>query len=87
MYREKLSISAAKKADLLSFCKSGTIPQEYEQYFSSLTTTTTARDKLPAPSISESGESDWEAKSRTGKGTNQKSLIALENAMSYKLND
>ncbi|MES9882503.1 MAG: hypothetical protein ABW185_16670 [Sedimenticola sp.] len=52
-YESKTPISAAKKADLLSLCASGTIPAEYHQYYRSLPSKKTVRDKLPAPAASE----------------------------------
>ena len=52
-YKEKLPISAAKKADLLSLVASGTIPQEYESYYQSLPCSKSVKGKLPVPSDSE----------------------------------
>lgn len=57
-YNEKLLISAAKKADLLSLCDSGTIPKEYKPYYQSNNSSKTVKDKLPAPSISDCEDSD-----------------------------
>ena len=58
VYKEKLQMSAAKKADLLSLVASGTIPKEFEAYYQSLPSSKTVKDKLPCPSVSESDESD-----------------------------
>jgi hypothetical protein len=53
-YSSKLAISAAKKKDLLSLCKSGVIPELYHHYYNSLRTDCKAKDWLPMPDILES---------------------------------
>lgn len=55
-YGAKLPISAAKKADLMSLCTSGTIPKEYHEYYRSLPAKSSVKDKLPAPAASEAEE-------------------------------
>ena len=50
----KLALSAAKKKDLLSLCKSGVIPELYHHYYNSLRTDCKANDRLPMPDILES---------------------------------
>ena len=55
-YKGKLAISTAKKADLLSLCSSGTIPEEYHGYFESLVSSKSLKDKLPLPAASENEE-------------------------------
>ena len=52
-YKGKLSISAAKKADLLSLCASGTIPEEYHGYYQPLVSSKSLKDKLPLPAAIE----------------------------------
>lgn len=52
-YDSKLSISNAKKKDLLSLCTSGTIPFEYHAYYKALPASSLMKDKLPMPAISE----------------------------------
>ena len=52
----QLPILSAKKADLLSLCKSGTIPEEYQTYYKSLPCSKSARHKLPVPGASKNDE-------------------------------
>ena len=53
-YDSKLPITAAKKADLLSLCTSGIIPEAHHMYYKNLKTDNQARDKLPMPDAEES---------------------------------
>ncbi|CAC5417011.1 unnamed protein product [Mytilus coruscus] len=53
LYESKLQISAAKKADLLSLCKSGVIPTTYHSYYESLPVGKLVKDTLPEPDITE----------------------------------
>ncbi|XP_052075475.1 uncharacterized protein LOC127712922 [Mytilus californianus] len=53
LYESKLQISAAKKADLLSLCKSGVIPTTYHSYYESLLVGKLVKDTLPEPDITE----------------------------------
>jgi hypothetical protein len=53
-YSSKLAISAAKKKDLLSLCKSGVIHELYHHYYNSLRTDCKAKAWLPMPDILES---------------------------------
>ena len=50
-YEGPLPISRAKKADLMCLVRSGAIPQEYEAYYSSLTSTEDVRDALEEPDM------------------------------------
>ena len=53
-YKSKLPISAAKKKDLLSLCKSGIVPLEFHEYYKSLPSHKSVKDRLPEPDIQES---------------------------------
>jgi len=53
LYLTKLSISSAKKADLVSLCSDGTIPSEFHAYIKTLPDSNTIRDRLPDPDIIE----------------------------------
>ena len=53
-YKSKLPISAAKKMDLLSLCKSGIVPLEFHEYYKSLPSHQSVKDRLPEPDIQES---------------------------------
>ena len=54
IYKTKLSISAAKKKDLLDLCKSGGVPSEFHDYYKSLPSHQSVKDRLPEPDIQES---------------------------------
>ncbi|WAR08917.1 hypothetical protein MAR_018875 [Mya arenaria] len=56
-FTDKLPISSLKNTDLLSLIASGTIPKEFKAYIQSLPNDTVT-DNLPAPSVSDSDESD-----------------------------
>ncbi|CAG2200930.1 unnamed protein product [Mytilus edulis] len=58
LYESKLQISAAKKADLLSLCKSGVIPTTYHSYYESLPVGKLVKDTLPEPDITEEDFND-----------------------------
>jgi hypothetical protein len=45
-YTSKQQISAAKKKDLVSLCRSGIIPSEYHDYYKSLPSSSNVDDKL-----------------------------------------
>ena len=53
-YKSKLPISAAKKKDLLSLCKSSIVPSEFHEYYTSLPSHQSVKDQLPEPYIQES---------------------------------
>lgn len=57
-YQDKLSISIAKKKDLLDLCKGLVIPEIYWQYYQNLKTCKTVKDKLPCGDILDECESD-----------------------------
>ncbi|KAK7506012.1 hypothetical protein BaRGS_00002734 [Batillaria attramentaria] len=57
-YSGKLPISAAKKQDLLSLCQSGVIPVQHHNYYTSLLSSSTTKEKLPEPDIMEDDSSD-----------------------------
>ena len=52
-YTEQLSISSAKKQDLLKLCRSGVIPTKYYNFYDSLKTASTIVDRLPEPDCTE----------------------------------
>ncbi len=52
-YDGQLPISIAKKDDLMSLVTHGAIPQEYEQFYSSLPSRRDVRDALPEPDAEE----------------------------------
>lgn len=54
LYSRKLPISSSKKADLLSLCSSGIIPQEFHQYYRKIPASKKAEDKIPMPDADES---------------------------------
>ena len=45
-YTSRQKISAAKKKDLVSLCRSGIIPSEYHDYYKSLPSSSNLDDKL-----------------------------------------
>ena len=45
-YTSRQTISAAKKKDLVSLCRSGIIPSEYHDYYKSLPSSSNVDDKL-----------------------------------------
>ena len=51
LYSSKLPISEAKKADLLSLCKSGIIPSSYHSFYEDLKVGKSVMDKLPESDI------------------------------------
>lgn len=53
-YRQKIPISAAKKRDLMTLCKNGTIPKDHHDYYKNLPSSSTVKDKLPESDIEES---------------------------------
>ncbi len=48
-YKQKLPISAAKKKDLLSLCRSGVIPRAYHDFYKTLLSNAAVKDILPEP--------------------------------------
>ncbi|CAG2207374.1 unnamed protein product [Mytilus edulis] len=52
-YKERLPITEAKKADLLSLCQSGIIPADCVQFYKSLPTKKGKKDRLPEPDVEE----------------------------------
>ena len=54
LYDQKLSVSRAKKADLISLCTNGIIPEEYHSYYNCIPTTNSTKDKIPMPNAEES---------------------------------
>jgi hypothetical protein len=52
-YKSKQPISAAKKKDLLTLCRTGVIPSEYHEYFKTLPSNNSVNDKLPDTDIEE----------------------------------
>lgn len=57
-YKDKLPISEAKKRDLLSLCTSGVIPEEHQDFFRKLSSSSSVGDKLPQPDINDSASTD-----------------------------
>lgn len=55
-YTSKLPISDAKKRDLLSLCKDGTIPEDFYLYFKSLPCSSETNDRIPEPDMLEEKE-------------------------------
>lgn len=55
-YQARLTVSAAKKADLLNLCKKQIIPEDCHEYYKNLTTTHTKTDVIPAPATDEEEE-------------------------------
>ena len=53
LYASKLTISEAKKNDMLSLCQSGVIPNIYHTYYENLPTSKGVKDKLAEPDITE----------------------------------
>ena len=53
-YKSKIPISSAKKKDLITLCKNGTIPIEFHQYYRSLPASQSAKEVLAEPDINES---------------------------------
>jgi hypothetical protein len=53
LYKTKLQIYMAKKADLLSLCKSGVIPPMYHAYYENLPVGKSVKDTLPEPDVTE----------------------------------
>jgi hypothetical protein len=58
LYKTKLQISMAKKADLLSLCKSGIIPPMYHAYYENLPAGKSVKDILPEPDVTEEDKFD-----------------------------
>ena len=54
LYTEKLPIATAKKKDLISLCRNGTIPSEYHKYYEDIPDDKNVRDCLPDPDALES---------------------------------
>ncbi|CAC5379351.1 unnamed protein product [Mytilus coruscus] len=52
-YKERLPITEAKKADLLSLCQSGIIPADCVQFYKSLPSKKGKKDRLPEPDVDE----------------------------------
>ena len=52
-YSHRLSISEAKKNDLLSLCNSNVIPSDCAHFYNSLPSVKTLKDRLPEPDIEE----------------------------------
>ena len=52
-HETKLSISDAKKADLLSLCKTGVIPPIYHTFYEHLPSGKSVKDTLPQPDVTE----------------------------------
>jgi len=52
-YDNRLPISTAKKADLLSLCKTSIIPADCMHFYECLPTCKTKKDRLPEPDIQE----------------------------------
>jgi hypothetical protein len=58
-YNQRISVSEAKKADLIKLCISGVIPRLYHSFYSDLPTSNTVKDILPQPDATEiSAEED-----------------------------
>ncbi|XP_063365176.1 uncharacterized protein LOC134653713 [Cydia amplana] len=58
MYDKPLTISAAKKKDLLSLCDKGVIPEEYHGWFRSLNCDNDVIDRVPDVAASESSSDE-----------------------------
>jgi len=57
-YQSRLSISSAKKKDLLSLCSTGAIPPAYQEFWRSLSTSDRVIDCLPEPDINDGDVTD-----------------------------
>ena len=57
-YTSRLSVSAAKKADLLSLCDSGVIPDDCRPFYETLNVDKAVIDYLPEPDEEDSEEND-----------------------------
>jgi len=52
-YTCRLPISTAKKADLLSLCKSGIIPSDCANFYEAIPVSKSCKDRLAEPDIEE----------------------------------
>ena len=57
-YHAHLPITDAKKADLMSLCKNGTIPTQYHDYYKTLPAGKQKVDRLAEPNQSESSDDE-----------------------------
>ena len=59
-YGDKLAISAAKKKDLLSLCRSGVIPEEFVPYFENLPCDSAVKDTIQARDVDDASTDEEE---------------------------
>lgn len=53
LYKKPLSISVAKKRDLLQLCSKGVIPEEYHPWFNNLNSDAVCKDRVPDCTVSD----------------------------------
>lgn len=58
LYRERLPISDAKRAELIGLCNKGLIPSKYHRFYQSLLYDSKEVDNLPEPNTSDESEVD-----------------------------
>jgi hypothetical protein len=57
-YKSRLSISTAKKEDLLSLCRSGVIPADCSSFYEALPVNKSTKNRLAEPDMEEDDFTD-----------------------------